>query len=169
MTENTEKTKTEAQVQKDAEQSAKPAAPKTASKSQAIIEAAEARARARAEKGEDQVNDTTRRYATEIEDADLEAAQKEADTRVQAAAQSMTGKVDVEAMGDVKGNGGDAKNYADGDPDKALGVPTYAYGLNDVKAGGAELNTAPGNVQSAKTKAEIDRGKKVLSDRSPRK
>lgn len=160
----TEAKTTDAKAKKVAEKSAANPAPSTSSKASELLKAANARAAANAERGEDQVSETQRRYETEVSDEVKDAAQEEADTRVQSRANSLTGALDVEAMGDVKGNGGDAKNYDDADPDKALGVPTHQYGLNDIK-GGAAVRRVFDDAQYAKTSAEIERGKKALSDR----
>lgn len=160
-------TKSEAKVREEVEKSAANPAPATSAKSKELLDAANARAKALAERGEDQVAETQRRYDTEISDEAKEGAQAEADTRVQSRANSLTGAVDVEARGDVKGNGGDAKNYPDGDPDKYLSPTTAEYGLNDLK-GGAPVRGVGDNTVSAKTQAEISRGKEALGARKPR-
>lgn len=89
-----------------------------------------------------------------------ESAQQMADAKPQSAHGTIDGKIDIEAMGDVKGDGGDAKNYADDDPDKAKGVPTYEHGLHEIKAG--ENVALPRETRiSERTLAEQDRGAEV--------
>lgn len=68
--------------------------------------------------------------------------------------------IDIEARGDVKGDGGDAKDYDDGDPDKYKSPPTYEYGLHETKAG--ENTALPRETRiSDRTLAEQDRGAQV--------
>lgn len=68
--------------------------------------------------------------------------------------------IDLEARGDVKGDGGDAKDYDDGDPDKYKSPPTYEYGLHETKAG--ENTALPRETRiSDRTLAEQDRGAQV--------
>lgn len=95
-----------------------------------------------------------------------EAAEEKAAVKPQAVAGSLDG-IDVEAMGDVKGDGGDAKNYEDGDPDKALGVPNYVHGLDESKATGESVTDAAahGTRISKRTDAEMQRGREALNQR----
>lgn len=103
----------------------------------------------------------------------IEAAEKRAEIKVEAMAGSLTGDIDVEAMGDVKGDGGDAKDYADDDPAKALGVPVYEHGLaatregTDVYSPAAEQAIEGDTRVSARTRAELQRGKEALAGRTP--
>lgn len=73
--------------------------------------------------------------------------------------------IDVEARGDVKGDGGDAKDYDDGDPDKYKSPPTYQYGLDEIKAG--ENTALPRETRiSDRTAAEQSRGAEVQKGHS---
>lgn len=88
-----------------------------------------------------------------------ESAQQMADAKPQSQHGTLDG-IDIEAMGDVKGDGGDAKDYDDGDPHKALGVPTYVHGLNESRGG--ENTALPRETRlSERTLAEQDRGAEV--------
>lgn len=94
-------------------------------------------------------------------------AEERISVRPQAVNQSLTGELDINAMGDVKGDGGDAMNYDDGDPAKKLGVPTYQHGLAETRLGGDVLTSAVQERetrQSARTQAELERGRKALGD-----
>lgn len=138
----------------------------TVSKTQELVEAARKR------KEIEQANSTQPAKTPEqrFSDAELdqlkEDAEIKAEGKVQAKAGTITGKVDVEAMGDVKGDGGDAKDYDDNDPDKALGVPTYIHGLAETK-GGVDTITAVDaeNHVTARTRAEQARGREVIEGR----
>lgn len=106
-------------------------------------------------------------------DAELEGlkekAEVQAEHNVQGRAGTLTGEIDIEAMGDVKGDGGDAKYYDDDDPAKALGVPVYEHGLNQTKGGVDEVVRAATKAEpSASTKAEMERGARAVGDRSTR-
>lgn len=96
-----------------------------------------------------------------------EAGEELASQRPQAVASSLAG-IDPEAMGDVKGDGGDAKNYDDGDPAKALGVPTYEHGLGENTTDGsleAGQRRVLGEKLSERTRAEQERGQRALQGR----
>lgn len=108
------------------------------SKAQELVEAARRRNLAEQEVADQNDADTTNNGINEDPDtveSKKEAAETLASIKPQAVAGSLDG-IDVEAMGDVKGDGGDAKNYADDDPDKALGVPVYEHGLSEDTARG---------------------------------
>lgn len=105
-------------------------------------------------------------------DQKIDAAEKRAEIKVEAMAGTMDGNIDVEAMGDVKGDGGDAKDYDDGDPDKALGVPVYEHGLGATRDGGDVYSPAAEEAlegkesrMSSQTKAEIEAGRAALEGR----
>jgi hypothetical protein len=92
-----------------------------------------------------------------------------AEVKVQPRAGTLTGEIDIDAMGDVKGDGGDAKDYPDDDPAKKLGVPVYAHGLASTKEGVDEVTQAErtlhGVEPSEATKAEMDMGRKLSDTR----
>lgn len=110
-------------------------------KSKELIEAAKRRAELnkKAEEEGNAPNRTGSNPETYMSDEEIavakEGAQEIADLKVQARAGTIDGKIDIEAMGDVKGDGRDAKDYDDSDPDKALGVPTWAHGLHATQMG----------------------------------
>lgn len=141
------------------------------SKTQEVVEAA--RKRAEAAKMVEEKNPPQKEGERHLTDEEreqmIDSAEKMAEGKVQSRAGTLTGKIDVEAMGDVKGDGRDAKDYDDGDPDKRFGVPTYEHGLKATKAGVDEsTETSPSLVKdniSPRTKAEMDRGSKALSER----
>jgi len=139
----------------------------TTSKAAELVEAAKKRREL------EQANSTQPPKTVEERFSDEELAQLKKDAEVMAAAKvqakagTMTGKLDVEAMGDVKGDGGDAADYDDGDPDKALGVPTYIHGLHETREGVDTVTAvAKENHVSARTRAEQQRGKDVISGRA---
>lgn len=104
----------------------------------------------------------------EAEQAKKEAGELLASQRPQAVAQSLAG-IDPDAMGDVKGDGGDAKEYDDADPAKALGVPTYEHGLKEHSTDGsieAGQRKVFGEKISERTRAEQERGRKAIEGRS---
>ncbi len=98
----------------------------------------------------------------------IAAAEEMAETRVQAKAGTLTGEIDVEAMGDVKGDGRDAKDYPDSDPDKHLGVPTYEHGLASNKPLDQPDDNLSSGVVGARTnsrrEAEIARGRERIAE-----
>lgn len=100
-------------------------------------------------------------------------AQAVAETKVQAVHGSLTGKINIDAMGDVKGDGGDAMNYEEGDPAKALGVPVYEHGLAATKDGVDELRpvaaTVFGTRQLKRTEEEMNRGRDAIGFKSNRR
>lgn len=99
----------------------------------------------------------------ETVEAKIAAAEQMAETRVQAKAGTIDGTIDVEAMGDVKGDGRDAKDYPDTDPDKQLGVPVYEHGLHRTPADNTDLSTGVvGARNSTKRDAEIARGREII-------
>lgn len=135
------------------------------SKAQELVEAARRRNQIEqevAEGSEDQAPGGVPKDP-EIREAMKDAAEDKAGVKPQAVAGSLDG-IDVEAMGDVKGDGGDAKNYEDGDPDKALGVPNYVHGLNESKATGESVTEAASRETriSKRTEAEMQRGREAL-------
>lgn len=140
---------------------------KEVSKAQALAEAA--RKRHQVEKEAQEAMATAGSYdheqTVENTEAEKEAAEMKASIRPQAVDKSLTGELDIEAMGDVKGDGGDAKDYDDGDPAKALGVPVYKHGLNEhggnIEAG---MNAVFGERLNKRTQAEQERGRKAISD-----
>lgn len=93
-------------------------------------------------------------------------AEVQAAARPQSANGTSDGKIDIEAMGDVKGDGGDASQYADDDPAKRLGVPVYQHGLAATRDGADELAPIQAQVTgarlSSRTQAELSRGEKAL-------
>jgi|GEM_PF-5880017 len=109
------------------------------------------KAKAETEKADARVQDQV------AENKRAAAADEKIEGRVQARAASLTGEVDPDAMGDVKGDGRDAKDYPDDDPDKYLGVPTYEHGLAATNA-----DNPYGTRQSERTRAEIERGRQLL-------
>jgi hypothetical protein len=141
------------------------------SKAQELVEAARRRNQIEQEIAEGEDADTTNEPATTeeekiAEEQKKEAAEELASAKPQAVAGSLDG-LDVEAMGDVKGDGGDAKNYADNDPDKALGVPTFEHGLAENKATG---DTPPEVLTetriSKRTEAELARGREAVATKN---
>jgi len=142
-----------------------PAQGTTSSKTKALIEAARAKnVAAQKEADATKTNPEAVRLTSEEETKQKEAAEANVKLNVQSAANSLTGSLDPEAMGDVKGDGGDAKNYADSDPDKALGVPTWRHGTAQTRDG-QPVATVFGDNISERTRAEMDRGKKALGNR----
>jgi hypothetical protein len=148
----------------------------TRSKAEKLIEAN--RKRKLAEEANQQANEPTDLQREDLNEEDeatkeqkIEAAEKRAEIKVEAMAGSLTGDIDVEAMGDVKGNGGDAKDYEEGDPDKALGVPVYEHGLAatregvDVFSPAAERAIEGETRVSSRTQAELQRGREALENR----
>jgi hypothetical protein len=139
----------------------------TLSKTQELIEAARLRNKAEQEVAETPKNPVTKNNLSDEEvEVMREGAEKRAAVKVQAKAGSLTGVIDVDAMGDVKGDGGDAKDYADNDPAKALGVPVYQHGLGATKDGVDEYagsETVYGHRTSARTNAELERGREALA------
>jgi hypothetical protein len=134
-------------------------------KTKEMVEAAKQRAKL-AKEAEAQKNTDTG-LSPEAEATMKEAAEEKAAIKVQARDGTIDGKIDVEAMGDVKGDGRDAKDYDDDDPDKAKGVPVYKHGLSATKDGVDEavsLKRAAGETRfSKRTEAEVNRGKEVLA------
>jgi len=137
----------------------------TTSKTQAIIEAARRRNRnaeqADLEKaeGDKARNDVNQERVQEL----AEGRQEVADTNIQSRNKTIAGAIDPLAMGDVKGDGRDAKDYADSDPDKRFGVTTAEVGLNMSRDGAdGEIATAFGHRVSKRTLAELNRGKENL-------
>ena len=139
----------------------------TVSKTKELIEAARKRNEIEQANADAPVGDSRPQARFSDEELDQLKADAEimAEGKVQAKAGTLDGSIDVEAMGDVKGDGGDAKNYDDGDPAKALGVPTYIHGLHETK-GGVETSLAPETRISARTAAEQARGAEVLKGHS---
>lgn len=139
----------------------------TVSKTKELIEAARKRNEIEQANADAPVGDSRPQARFSDEELDQLKADAEimAEGKVQAKAGTLDGSIDVEAMGDVKGDGGDAKNYDDDDPAKGLGVPTYIHGLHETK-GGAETSLAPETRISARTAAEQARGKEVLQGHS---
>lgn len=139
----------------------------TASKTKELIAAAKKRNEIEQANADAPVGDQRPQARFTDDELDLlkTDAEKMAEGKVQAKAGTLDGSIDVEAMGDVKGDGGDAKNYDDDDPAKALGVPTYIHGLHETK-GGTETSLAPETRISARTLAEQSRGKEVLQGHS---
>lgn len=145
-------------------------------KTQRLVEAAKTRMKAEREINENTDTRTETNQTAEderVEDNRIEAAKELAKAKVQARANTMDGKIDVEARGDVKGDGGDAKDYADDDPDKALGVPVYEHGLSEVTVSGEKFGNSKtlfGDRISSRTREEMERGRKaVSSSRTSRK
>lgn len=141
---------------------------KNVSKTQQLAEAARLRTKVEREAAEQNAPglDPDREEDAKHVDAMIEAAEQNIAIRPQAVAASLTGKLDPEAMGDVKGDGGDAKDYPEGDPDRALGVPTYEHGLKEVRVGGDDLEAGKRAVSSQnlspRTLAEMEAGKRAL-------
>lgn len=138
----------------------------TASKTQQLAEAARLRTKVEREAAESvaPAKEANTEANEEIKANKREHAEDLASIRPQAIDKSLDG-IDPDAMGDVKGDGGDAKNYPDGDPDKALGVPTYEHGLKEDRVGGGlnrAVNTAFGHRQSSRTQDEMNRGKEAI-------
>lgn len=138
----------------------------TVSKTQQLVEAARKRKQAEEELAKETATAKPRaadNMTEEQVDGLRNKAEEQAATKVQAVAGSLAG-IDIEAMGDVKGDGGDAKDYKDSDPAKALGVPVYEHGLNATKDGVDVLAPALsearvfGERHSQRTQAELDRG-----------
>lgn len=138
-------------------------------KTQRIVEAAKARTRAEREVAERHNAPTPENRLSDEERAQMEeSAQKMADLKVQPRAGTIDGDIDLKARGDVKGDGGDAKDYDEGDPDKYVSPTTAEYGLaEDTVRGpyfaGTEAMT-DGNV-SERTKREMSRGREVVEGR----
>lgn len=140
------------------------------SKTQQLAEAA--KQRAKAEVDIEKVTEATPTRAVDrMDETEIDGLRERADglasVRVQAVAGSLTGKIDIDAMGDVKGDGGDAKDYDDGDPAKALGVPVYEHGLAATKNGvdvmAPAVETLFGSQMSEATRAEIEAGRAALN------
>ncbi len=142
----------------------------TVSKTKELIEAARKRNEIEQANADAPVGDSRPQANFSEEELDQLKADAElmAEGKVQAKAGTLDGSIDVEAMGDVKGDGGDAKDYADDDPAKALGVPVYEHGLNETQNGADRFaNTSiDDNRVSKRTQAEIERGRTALSDRT---
>lgn len=144
------------------------------SKTQKLVEAAKTRMQAERELDENNNSRADARAETDKTDEDkraeknrIEAAKEMAKVKVQARANTIDGEIDVEARGDVKGDGGDAKDYPDDDPDKALGIPVYEHGLHETTVAGEKFGNSKtlfGDRISPRTQAEMDRGKKSLSN-----
>lgn len=141
----------------------------TVSKTKAVIEAA--RRRNQVEQAMAEVLTPTQPSSMPT-DEDMvaglrERAEVQASARPQSANGTSDGNIDIEAMGDVKGDGGDASQYADDDPAKRFGVPVYQHGLAATREGADELapiqQQAFGQRMSARTQAELDRGKQALN------
>lgn len=133
-----------------------------ATKAQRVAEAAKARAKA------EQETEVKEHEANEKRNENLrEAAEQRAEVKPQAINGTLEGKIDVNAMGDVKGDGRDAKDYPNDDPDKALGVPVYEHGLKETSVGGETPATEKvlSKRLSAKTEAEMNRGKEIVGSR----
>lgn len=150
----------------------------TESKTQKLVDAAKERARLAKEADEKGNTDTvqTGRASDNLSDNAIETmkegAEEMAELKVQSRANTLDGEIDVEAMGDVKGDGRDAKDYPDDDPDKALGVPVYEHGLHATSGGVDETEelrrrAEPETRQSKRTQEEMQRGKEVLTTRTP--
>lgn len=139
------------------------------SKTRQVVEAARTRAEARRRQEEEQAQEQARiKEESVLADEPLkERAGELVETVVQYRNGTIDGSVDLEAMGDVKGNGDDAANYDDSDPAKALGVPVYVHGLG--RTGGDDTEVAPQfeRKHSARTAAELDRGRQALEGRVP--
>lgn len=143
------------------------------SKAEELVEAARRRNLAEQEAAENNGADGNTAEDEAAKEGMKDAAETLASIKPQAVAGSLAG-IDVEAMGDVKGDGGDAKNYADNDPDKALGVPTYAHGLSEDTARGpyfAGTSVQDGEVGgdtriSKKTELELRRGREAISNKA---
>ena len=134
-----------------------------------------AAARARNEKAAEVEQKEPARTAVEEKDKEPEmveqkiaAAEAMAEPRVQAKAGTLTGEIDVEAMGDVKGDGRDAKDYPDTDPDKQLGVPVYEHGLgtsNPIEQPRDDLSSGVvGARTNSRREAEMARGRERLAE-----
>jgi len=120
-------------------------------------------------------NKTSPRLRDNLTDEELDVvkadAEKMAQAKSQAKAGTVDGKIDIEAMGDVKGDGGDAKDYADDDPDKALGVPVYEHGLHENRAGQEmsiprETRISQRTLDEQARGAEVAKGHKAARDRA---
>lgn len=137
----------------------------TASKTKELVEAARRRNEIEQANADAPVGDSRpqARFSDDELDQLKESAETMAEGKVQAKAGTIDGAIDIEAMGDVKGDGGDAKNYDDDDPAKALGVPTYIHGLHETK-GGQETSIPPETRISARTAAEQARGAEAIRD-----
>lgn len=141
------------------------------SKAQELVEAARRRNQIEQEIAESENADNTNDGIETEEDEETienkrEAAERIASAKPQAVAGSLGG-IDVDAMGDVKGDGGDAKNYADNDPAKGLGVPTYEHGLAEHKATGDAPVYDPANTRvSKRTEAELARGREAIASKN---
>jgi len=139
----------------------------TGDKTKELLEAARKRREIEQANSDQQPKVVEQRFSDEELATMKEDAEKLAEGKVQAKAGTIDGTIDIEAMGDVKGDGGDAKDYDDGDPDKALGVPTYIHGLHETKDG-VDTFTAVDNESriSARTRAEQQRGREIVSGRN---
>lgn len=139
-------------------------------KTQRIVEAAKARTRAEREVAERHNAPTPENRLSDEERAQMEeSAQKMADLKVQPRAGTIDGDIDLEARGDVKGDGGDAKDYDEGDPDKYVSPTTAEYGLaEDTVRGpyfaGTTALTGDDNI-SERTRQEMSRGREVVDGR----
>jgi hypothetical protein len=127
-----------------------------------------------AEKRHEMLKDADQRAEGGLTEEAIEGLRNRAETaaevKVQPRVGTLTGDVDVDAMGDVKGDGGDAKYYDDGDPAKALGVPVWQHGLASTKEGVDEVaqadRTLNGVEPSEATKEEIEAGKQATTTRT---
>lgn len=135
----------------------------TVSKTKELVEAARKR------KELEQANSIAQPKTVEQRFSDDELNQLKADAelmaeaKVQAKSGTIDGVIDIEAMGDVKGDGGDAKDYDDNDPDKALGVPVFIHGLHETRGGVDTITAVAGETRvSARTRAEQQRGKEIV-------
>lgn len=136
------------------------------SKSAELLAAARARAAA-AREAEEKINADGTAVETETEvDNKIAAAELAAETRVQSRDGTLTGEIDVTAMGDVKGDGRDANEYPDSDPAKALGVPTYEHGLHADPQDNAEAPVPRVTRISEKTRLERERGRQAIAARN---
>lgn len=139
-------------------------------KAQRIAEAAKNRTQAERELAKVEGTDKPKAKPTvEEELAQMDAMIAAGKIKPQALAGTMEGEIDLAARGDVKGDGGDAKNYADSDPDKYLSPTTAEYGLNEDRATGVSVTTIAarsGQVISERTRQEMDRGAQVVKGRT---
>lgn len=135
----------------------------TGSKSQNVMKAAEARAKRAEEEATPGTAGRTNISPLPLanEETMVESANTLAETNVQSRANTLTGEIDPQAMGDVKGDGRDAKDYPDDDPDKQLGVPTYAAGLRNVTGGAVDAVQERRVIK--RTEEEMSRGKDAIT------
>lgn len=140
----------------------------TKSKTQALIEAARQRNANAAQVDQEKAEgDTARKDANRERVEELaENRQSLADVNVQSRAKTLTGKIDPLAMGDVKGDGRDAKDYDDNDPHKALGVTTAEHGLAQSTDGAdGSITNATENHISRRTQLEMSKGRENIEAR----